>query len=211
MPTSDLRLDAARERVVRLLTDRYADDTLTAEEFEARLDQLHALADPAALDAMARDLERPGAWTALTVAAYPAPYRAPYRAPPAAYQAPAAPAWTPATPPDEGRIFAFMSGTKRRGAWAVPPSLRATAVLSELVLDLREAMLPAVCEIELFALLANVHVILPPGVDALVELDAAIGAAEDRTRARTPGQAPHGPRVRVTGMAVLGEVKVSGG
>lgn len=210
--------DAARERVVRLLTDRYADDTLTVEEFEARLDRLHALHDPAALEAMARELERAleraPERTAPTLPAYPAPVAASYAASyaastPASYPGP--PTWSPNAPPGDGRIFAFMSNAKRRGAWAVPSRLRAVAMLGELVLDLREAVLPPACEIELFALLGNVRVILPPGADAYVELDAVVGSADDRTPCRLPGRPATGPRVRVTGTAILGEVKVLGG
>jgi hypothetical protein len=52
-------VEAARERVVRLLTDRYADDSLTLDAFEARLDALHQVSDVAALDAMAASLAVP--------------------------------------------------------------------------------------------------------------------------------------------------------
>jgi hypothetical protein len=112
-------------------------------------------------------------------------------------------------PDDPARVFAFMSNTKRRGRWAVPPRLRAVAVLSELVLDLREALIPPACEIELLAVLSSVKVVLPPGVDAYVEVDAVVGAANDRTGGAGPGAPTSGPHVRVTGTAILGEVTVA--
>jgi hypothetical protein len=236
MPTPpDPTLEAARERVVRLLTDRYADDTLTVEEFEARLDRMHALAEPAALDAMARDLER----------AAPADQTAPPAAPQAAYQPAYQPAYqrpvhVPGYPPaatapvaaagawaldarqgmmtapglasaDEGRVFAVLSSTKRRGAWAVPPRLHAVSVMGELVLDLREAYLPATCEVTVFACMGNVRIILPPDADTYVEVSAFLAAADDRVRAGNPRAPRPGPRVRVTGAAIMAEVMVVAG
>lgn len=222
------RVHAARERVVRLLTDRYADDTLTVEEFEARLDRMHALADPAALDAMARELEAAAPAPLAATPAYAPAYRRAYQASPNA-PAPAG-GWpnvptpnvpvsnlpVPNTPaaggaPDEGRVLAVMSSTTRRGAWAVPRRLHVLAVMGEAVLDLREALLPAACEVEVFALMGNVRIILPAGADAQFEVGAFMAAADDHTRGHYLGTSGTGPRVRVTGLAIMAEVKVVGG
>jgi predicted membrane protein len=100
-----------------------------------------------------------------------------------------------------------MSNVKRRGRWAVPPRLRAVAMLGELVLDLREAAIPPACHIELLAVLGNVKVLLPLGVDAYVEINAVAGSANDRTGSAAAASAA--PRVRVTGTAILGEVTVA--
>jgi hypothetical protein len=220
--TPDPALEAARARVVRLLTDRVADDTLTVEQFEARLDRMHALATPAALDAMAEELERAAAAPQQAAPYQAAPYpAAPYyqgqgypvaaaTAPiPAAGWAPDARAARPA-PPAEGRVLAVMSTARRAGGWLVPRRLQAMAVMGEVVLDLRAADLTADCEIEVFALMGNVRVILPFGTDARVEVDAFMGSADDRTRGRGYA-AGHGPRVRVTGLAVMSEVRVVDG
>lgn len=215
MPTApDPALDAARERVVRLLTDRYADDTLTVEEFEARLDRMHALSDPAALDAMARELASVAPAPPVVAPVYAPSYQAAPTAPvPAGQWAldTRAPGVMRGPVPDHGQVLAIMSSTKRRGAWAVPHRLNAVAVMGEAVLDLREAFLPAACEIEVFALMGNVRVILPAGADAQFEVGAFMGAAEDHTRGHYRGVAGGGPRVRVTGLAIMAEVKVVGG
>ena len=225
MPTvSNPALDAARERVVRLLTDRYADDTLTVEEFEARLDRMHALRDPTALDAMARELESvaplPGPVPPpVATPAYAPAYQAAYGTAPTApgpagtwaldAQARAAAMRGPV--PDHGQVLAIMSSTKRRGAWTVPHRLHAVAVMGEAVLDLREALIPAECEIDVFAVMGNVRIILPAGADAQFEVGAFMGAAEDNTRGHYQGVPGGGPRVRVTGLAFMAEVKVVGG
>lgn len=192
-------LDAARERVVRLLTDRYADDTLTVEAFEAQLDRMHALTSVEALDAMAGELAAP------TVPAVPGPT--------ALTVGPTAPV-APSPGRRVGRLAgvlparlnAFMSSTKRAGAWVVPPHARIAAVMSEVVLDLRGAVLPPECEIEVFALMGNVSLHLPPGVEALVDVDAFMAAVSDRRRGRLGSG--DGPLVRVTGRAMMAEVKI---
>lgn len=183
-------LDAARERVVRLLTDRYADDSLTVEEFEAQLDRMHALASAAELDAMARALAAPPAAVVHQPYAPPAPGRA------VGHVAGLLPA----------RVRAFMSNMRREGAWVVPPRLHLTSVMSEITLDLREAVLPPVCEVEVFALLGNVKLYLPPGAEAVVEVESVMASVNDRRSRR--GQPPRGRVVRVTGSVIMGEVKV---
>src|SRR3712207_3225 len=55
-PTERAALEAARERAIRLLTDRFADDTLTVDEFEARLDRMYQAGTPGDLDALTSDL-----------------------------------------------------------------------------------------------------------------------------------------------------------
>lgn len=207
------RVTAARERVVRLLTDRYADDTLTVEEFEAELDRLHATTDAAELERMA---------DALTSGVRPAAARA------AGGFSPAQPAtphgiahgvrealgWqrgvlVPARVADAGRVVAVLSASHRAGPWAVPRLLHVWAVMSEAVVDLRDAVLPAEgCEIEVGAVMANVRILLPPGVEAEVDVMAFLGAAKDDTRALGGGAS--GPRVRVRGSSVMAEVTVFG-
>lgn len=179
-------LDAARERVVRLLTDRYADDTLTVEAFEAQLDRMHALTSVAALDAMAADLATP----ASTVPAVPAA------------GARRARRFAGLLPP---RVFAFMSNTRRSGRWAVPPHVRVSSVMSEVTIDLREAVLPSECEIEVFACMGAVKLWLPLDARPVVGVDTVMGSITDRSGG---AHQAFGPVVRVTGSVVMGELKI---
>lgn len=93
----------------------------------------------------------------------------------------------------------------------MPRQLRVVAFMGEAVVDLREATVPDGCEISVLAIMGNVRVVLPDGADAHVEIDAFMGAADDRTRARYGGVAGPGVRVRVTGLALMAEVRVVGG
>ena len=88
--------------------------------------------------------------------------------------------------PDESRVLAVMSPTRRAGPWSAPRTLHVWALMSEAVVDLRDAVLPT------------------EGCD--VEVGALMGSPRDLTRAGPGGaRAPH---VRVTGSCVMAEVKV---
>jgi hypothetical protein len=175
-------LDEARERAIRLLTDGFAYDAITVEEFEWRLGQLGQAETPRAVDALVADLAAP-AQTGL------APRQA----------APIAPA--------EARILGVMSQTRREGPWRVPQRLSVQAVMSEVRVDLRYAVLPPTCTIDVSALMANVLFIVPPGM--VVEFD--VGSFMATTRNDVRGQRLDGhfqPHVRIHGLAVMAEVRV---
>jgi hypothetical protein len=143
-PLPDPALHAARERVVRLLTDRYADETLTIEDFEARLDRLHALATPAALEAMARELAVPARATARVTGAefggagapdYAGAFRSPdgrdaTTATVAALAPRLAPAYAPAQAAGAPGVRVEASPASRRPASRRPASGRRTSRLT---------------------------------------------------------------------------------
>lgn len=189
-PADRAALEAGRERAIQLLTDRFADDTLTVEEFEERLDRMYRATTPMALDVIVRDLVAPPPGAALA-------------------QAPRAPAYpSPDDRPPQRRLLAFMSETRKTGRWVVSRRLDVSAIMSDLFLDLRDAQLPpGLCEIDLTAVMANVKVLVPPGViveGLLTSVMAAVGNdAEDD--GRLPANAI---RVRLTGVAFMAEVRV---
>ena len=183
-------LTAARQRAIALLTDRFADDSLTVEDFEARLDRLYSARSSAELHAVMRDLAqpRPG---------HPEPAWVPY-APPAEQAA------TPST----GGVVAILSSTQRAGRWVMPRFLDVQVVLGDAMIDLREALIPSGgCEISVFAALGGVKVLVPPGVIVEDHVSSVIGAvhndaADDRQLD------PRAVRVRLSGIALLGDVNV---
>jgi hypothetical protein len=176
-------LEEARERAIRLLTDGFAYDVITVEEFEWRLGQ-HSHADSArAVDALVADLGAPG--QGLVSAARP----------------------TSANAPTEGRILGIMSETRRVGPWRVPQRLRVKAVMSDVKIDLRYAVLPPSCTIDVSAIMANVSFIVPRGM--MVDFDVTSIMASVRNDAR--GEAEWGytlPHVRIHGSALMAEVRV---
>jgi hypothetical protein len=177
-------LEAARERTIRVLTDRFADDTLSLDEFEHRLDRMYTAKTPEELDLLLREVE----------ARQPRPV---------ALDAGAS--YAPSTP---RRILAFMSNTRRTGRWALPRKLQARAIMSEIVLDLREVSLPAgVCEIDIFALMANIEILVPPGV-IVEEMPLSIMANVENDALDDGTIPPNAPRIRLLGTAFMSNVEV---
>src|SRR5215218_1619626 len=191
-------LAGARERVIALLTDRYADDTITLGEFEARLDQLHATKSASELNSLMRDLAILPSGTVAGTAGNDAP-RAATR-----YEVAAA----PGAQPLEGRLLVVLGETKRTGRWVVPRCLEMRMILGEVLIDLRDAVLPGgESELALVGVLGRVRVLVPPGVVVESDVDAILSTV--RNDAERDDAYPFATTViRLTGSAVLTEVLV---
>jgi hypothetical protein len=174
-------LEVARERTIRILTDRFADDTLTIDEFEARLDRMYKAQSPAELETLLHEVElRANAASAAARDTLPAPRDAAPR-----------------------RVLAIMSETKRTGRWVMPRELEVRAIMSNVVLDLRDVAMPAgYCEIDLFAVMSEVVILVPPHV--LVEDLTLTVMGESKNAAVDDGTlSQDAPRLRVTGTVFM--------
>ena len=173
--------EAAREHAIRMLTDAYAYDVITDHEFERRLELLGLSATPAMIGAAVADL--PGSGTAVRQAR---------------------PGYLPLS---EGRISGFMSATHRTGPWRVPQLLKVRAVMSDMKVDLRYAAIPAGCAIDVTAIMANVSIIVPPGLVVALDVDPFMASVLcDAESGLTAGRDL--PHVRVHGKAIMSEVRV---
>ena len=181
LPVHATSLDEARERAIRLLTDGFAYDVITVEEFEWRLGQLSRADSPRAVDALVTDLGTP---------AHPDARRE-----------------SMANVEPEGRILGIMSETRRQGPWRVPRRLVVKAVMSDVKIDLRYAVIPPECMIDVTAIMANVSIIVTPGMIVDFDVTPIMASAGNATRAM--GTSIHAlPRVRIRGTAIMAEVKV---
>jgi hypothetical protein len=189
-PAALAALTAARESAIALLTDRFADETLTVEEFEARLEQLYAARTSAELEVVMRGLAE--APTGVPVPPALARYS------PAAGQA---------TVP-QSHLSAILASAKRVGRWLVPPFLEVQVVLGDAMIDLRDAMLPSGdCVIDVFAVLGDVKLLVPPGVVVNDTMSSVMGSVHND--AIDDGRmAPGGMQVRLTGTALLSEIGI---
>lgn len=175
-------LDEARERAIRLLTDGFAYDVITVDEFEWRLGQLGHADSPRAIEALVADLNTPG-------------------------QAAATSRRSAGLAPAEGRILGIMSAIRREGPWRAPQRLSVKAVMSEIRIDLRYAVLPPSCTIDISAIMANVQVIVPPSMVVDFDVGSFMAATRNDVRAqRLTGYLE--PDVRIRGSAVMAEVRV---
>lgn len=108
---------------------------------------------------------------------------------------------------DRGGILAVMSGQKRTGDWEMPRHFRVACVLGSTELDFREARIPdGESVIEVFALLASVEMIFPPGVRLDVDGGALMGEFSVQTDP-TVVPAPGSPVIRIVGSAHLASVE----
>jgi hypothetical protein len=119
---------------------------------------------------------------------------------------------------DGGRSVAGIFGKERReGRWVVPDSLTATAVLGEVVLDFREAMLQSRhITVYATAIGGKVHLLVPEGVAVQMSGTAVFGRKTGGTESRWPGetnlpslsQGPPGmPVIEVRVFALWGQVR----
>jgi hypothetical protein len=182
------REQAERERtkVIEALTEHFAQDRLTMEELEQRLDKVYAATTPDALSALLADL------------------------PPLALTAPESSPAPVVHDSGEARphktLFAFMSGVIRKGPWSVPQTINAIAIMGGIELDLRFAQLTApVTEVQILAIMGGVSVVVPPGVRVESDGFAIMGGFGNEIG--DPAN-PNAPIVRLTGFALMGGVDV---
>jgi hypothetical protein len=181
-----LAVEQAREHAIRVLSDGYAYDALTEDEFEWRLGQLSLANSPAEVQALIADLAAPGvasdAATRTGVGYYGVAAET------------------------KERIRGIMSEVRREGAWRLPQQLKVSALMSNVRLDLRQAVIPPGCVIEVSAIMAAVHIIVPPGLPVAMEVSPIMGTARNDS-SRVPA-IPGAPVVRVRGSAFMAEVRV---
>lgn len=190
-------LDAARTRVIDMLSAHFAHDGIPVEELDRRLDAAYKATSLLELEALVRDL--PNAHAALArISAHPTAYRE-------------EPSVQLDYPEESERILALLSETRRRGLWVVPRELEVVSIMSETELDLCQASLaPGMTEISISGVMTKVVIIVPPGVRIVNRVLAVMGAVRDRT-ARDPVVDPTAPVVRITGWAAMAEVIIKRG
>jgi hypothetical protein len=181
-----------RERVVAILCQQVAADTLTLEEFEHRVERAHRALSLSELDILVSDLP-----------------------------AQATPAATPSTPSDRRQhphqlaerresqvMVAIMGGTTRKGPWVPARRTTVIAMMGGAELDFREAALAAgVTEITLIAVMGGAEIIVPP--DLAIECDGVgIMGGFEHHAATTMNSGPAAPLLRIKGFALMGGVEV---
>ena len=180
-------LASARERTIELLSAHFANDRLTIDELDLRLERAYAATSVAELDALTADLQAARAPLVTTARRVPAVIE---------------------DAEEAGRIVAIFSDTRRSGMWAVPQQLDVTATMSNLVLDFRSALLaPGVTDVHLSAIMASVQIVVPPGVRVLDRMRAFMSSVTDDSYGVLSDD-PSVPTIRLTGRAVMAELKV---
>jgi hypothetical protein len=184
-------LERERERTIELLSEHFAQDNLSLEELEHRIEQAYRAASVANLRDLTKDLQHE------LPASLPVPKGGREQAPVPEVFA-----------PERDRIVSVMAQTKRQGMWQPPRHLDVWSVMSEVNLDLTRARLsPGVTEIHVRAIMATVKVIVPPGVRVVVQPSAFMAEVSDEAL-NPPPVGSNAPVIRITGPVVMAELKV---
>lgn len=185
-----MTFESDRERIVEELSAHYAEDHLTTQELEERFERAYR----------ARSLKE----LAAVMSGLPALAR-PLRTP-----APVPRATSPArrtSEQGERRYTAIMSAFRKVGEWTPSRVTVMTAVMSEVRLDLRDAtFVDGEIEFDVRAIMADVQILVPPGVH--VECDGSAFMGEFSARYADSRVDPNAPRVIVRGSAVMAKVSV---
>ena len=177
--------DADRERVATVLSNRFAEDVISLDEFEQRVAAVYHATTRAELDALVADLgAAPGLHTPATAIA------------------------TVDEVPGHDRRFAVLASLTHHSMAMMPRRLDVSAVRGNVELDLRDATFGAgESELHLRAVLGNITVTLPAGAVVEQRASSVLGSIECQPSSARVRRS-HVPVVRVTGHAVLGAVEI---
>ncbi len=179
-------LAAAREETITVLSECFARDILTVEDFERRAELVHGARTMADLGTAIEGV-RSGDLPARAGAA--------------------AGAAAQVRPRDHS--VAVFAETKREGQWIPARRNTAVAVMGSAVIDLREALLgPEQTVVSAIAFMGGVEVIVPPGVRVECSGSAVFGAFEQRREFTPFAGGLDAPLVRVEGFAMFGSVEI---
>jgi hypothetical protein len=196
-PTPQLSsLSRAREAKINELSTHFANDDLSLEELERRIERVYKAASIAELEEITADLRK--AMTLPVNQVIEASSRSTSVSAP--YQSVA------------GRVLAFMSSTRRVGRWLVPQKLDLVAIMSDTKLDFTHAAMPgSVIDVHLRAVMASCKLVVPPNVRVINETHAVMATVRSRASEVLPGDAPaslESPVIRLTGYALMADVNV---
>jgi hypothetical protein len=115
-------------------------------------------------------------------------------------------------PINEGEVkessmyIAVFSGVEKKGAWRPAWSNKVIAVMGGVDLDFTRAeMPPGITELNIFAMMGGVEIVVPPGINVDMHGFAFLGGFDDRCSAL---QYPGAPTLKVRGFAFLGGIEV---
>lgn len=201
--------DATRQKAVDALCEAFADDRISVEEFEKRVELAHRAETLEELRSLLRGLPAPlparrpestaGAESSSVEVTGPRPEFTLSR--------------HATQPPEMVRPTSFIAGIlgggARRGAWYPARVNYAMGFMGGFTLDLREAPLPpGETEIRLFCFWGGGEVIVPPDVRVEVSVAGILGGV-DYDHAVPGTLDPDAPVVRITGICLMGGAEIA--
>jgi hypothetical protein len=191
-------LARAREQKINELSVHFANDDLSLDDLERRIEQVYKAGSVVELESITADLR-----------AAPAP--APAELPPQSRRGRVTGALTTTQQASGARLLSLMSSTRRVGRWVVPAKLDIVAIMSDTKLDLTHAAMPSgMMDFEVRAVMASLKLIVPPGVRVVVDTHSVMSNVRSRAD-EFDGDVPpssSAPVIRLTGYALMADVQV---
>lgn len=185
-----------RQQAVDALSEHFAADRLTLEEFERRVAIAHRTRALEELESLLRDLPSGNV-----------PALRPDSPLPAGTERVKASVVADRVP-TRNTLVAMFGSSVRKGRWVPARKTRSVAVLGSVSLDFREALLgPGVTDVDVYVILGSVEVIVPPGLYVECTGAAILGSFEQANES-PPSLEPDAPVLRINGIALLGSVEV---
>jgi hypothetical protein len=192
-------LARAREQKINELSVHFANDDLSLEDLERRIEQVYKAGSVAELETITADLRR-------AAAPVPVPAELPQS------RRGRVTGGLQATYPATGvRLLSLMSSTRRVGRWVVPPRLDIVAIMSDTKLDLTHAVMPSgMMDFEVRAVMASLKLIVPPGVRVVVDTHSVMSNVRSRADEYDGDLPPSAvaPVIRLAGYALMADVQV---
>jgi hypothetical protein len=190
-------LARARELKINELSTHFANDDLSLEDLERRIEQVYRAVSVAELETITADLKSAATVPADFVRAKVVRGKGGL---PATYEV------------AETRVLSLMSSIKRVGRWAVPRQLKVVAIMSETELDLTHAVLATGdSELEIRGMMASLKIIVPPGMRVIDNLHTVMATVRSRADSLPPDDVPStasAPVIRLTGFVCMADVQV---
>jgi len=157
-----------RQVTIDALCEHFANDVMSVEEFERRVDAAHSATSADALKKLLPDLPGGGLPPVVEPQATPTPEPSSQFTVTSAGQV-----------KEKGLIVAILGGAARRGRWSPARKNYSLAVMGGSELDFREAVMgPGVTELQIFAVCGGVEVVVPPGLNVESHGIAIMGGFE---------------------------------
>jgi hypothetical protein len=182
-----MSFELEREDVIQQLCRAFANDQLTTQELDARLEAAYHATNADELKALVVRSSgvvpaNPGATSVRE------------------------PEYLPSGHPL--RVHAMFANLRKQGDWEPAPVTHASATFGEVVLDFREARIrPGVTVVHASATFGSIEIIVPPGLHIDCDGSATFGEFIERVSLSAPPDV-EAPTLRITGEALFAEVKV---
>jgi hypothetical protein len=190
-------LSRAREQKISELSTHFANDDLSLEELERRIERVYKAASVVELEEITADL-RQAAAPPVSLPTVGKTSRSTSVA--TGYQV------------ESARLMSLMSSTRRLGRWAVPHRLDVVVIMSDTKIDFTQAVMPGgMVHVHLRAIMASCKLVVPPNMRVLNQTHSVMSTVRSRADELLPEDAPatpDAPVIRLTGLALMSDVSI---